>query len=478
MKSLRFIAILVLVFTAVKVFPQYRIVQAFPNLSFQFPTELLSPPDTSNRLFVTTQNGKIYLFRNSPNTTTAKIFLSHSVNFSGEMGLLGMAFHPDFQNNGYFYIAYNTVKPMSTIVSRMKIHASNPDSADKSSELILLTIPAYTQIHKGGKLFFGADGYLYIGIGDGGGQGDPNNNGQNLTKLYGKILRIDVNSKFGSLNYSIPATNPFYGNTSGYKEEIFAYGLRNPWKISQDPVTNKIWAGDVGNNIAEEIDIIESGVNYGWKIMEGFECFSPSTGCDTTGLRRPVLAYLHSEGIGSSIVGGYVYRGSSLPSLYGKYIFGDFVSGNIWALNYDGANSGTKTLLCDANFSLSTFGTDKNKELYICNYTSGKIYQLQDTTVGIILNNTMIPSATQLFQNYPNPFNPVTKINFTLNKGAKAKLSVYDLQGKEIKKLLNENLNAGDYSYSFNAQNFPSGTYFYRLEANSLIFSRRMVLLK
>ncbi|CAF3404204.1 unnamed protein product, partial [Rotaria sp. Silwood2] len=324
----------------------------------------------------------------------------------------------------------------------------------------------------------GADGFLYIGIGDGGGQGDPNNNGQNLTKLYGKILRIDVNTTSGSLNYSIPTSNPFYGNTSGYREEIFAYGLRNPWKISQDPVSSKIWVGDVGNNIAEEVDIIESGINYGWKTMEGFECFSPSTGCDTTGLRKPVLAYLHTEGVGSSVVGGYVYRGSKFPALFGKYIFGDFVSGNIWSLNYDGINAGTKTLLTDANFSLSTFGVDKNNELYICNYTSGKIYQLQDTTVGVNLNSSIIPTSTNLFQNFPNPFNPVTKINFTLSKNSFVRLSIFDLQGKEIQNLLNENLSAGDYYYTFNAQTLASGTYFYRLEAAGTIQSKRMVLLK
>jgi glucose/arabinose dehydrogenase len=404
--------------------------------------------------------------------------MNHYSNFIGEMGLIGMAFHPDFQNNGYFYIAYNTVKPVQTIISRFKVFASNPDSADESSELVLFNIPAYTQVHKGGRLVFGSDGYLYIAVGDGGGQGDPMNHGQDRTQLYGKILRIDVNKTSGGLNYSIPSTNPFYNNTSGYRQEIFAYGFRNPWKFSQDPVTNKIWAGDVGNNIAEEIDIVESGVNYGWKIMEGFECFSPSTGCDTTGLRKPVLQYLHSGTDGSSITGGYVYRGTQLPNLYGKYIFGDFISGKIWSLNYDGINPATKSLLADADFSVSTFGIDRNNELYICGYSTGKIYRLQDTTVGINLNSNIIPEATQLFQNYPNPFNPSTKINFTLNKNSFTKLAVFDLQGKEIKSLISGNLNAGDYSYFFNAQNLPSGIYFYRLEANGKIFSKRLIVIK
>lgn len=480
MKYVRSVIFFILIFTAAKVFPQYRVVQTFPNLSFQFITEFLSSPDASNRIFVTTQNGKIFVFPNSQSAASAKTFMNIQprVNFAGEMGLIGMAFHPDFQNNGYFYIAYNTIKPVSTIISRIKVSSANPDSADIGSELILLDIPAATQVHKGGKLLFGSDGYLYIGIGDGGPQGDPNNNAQNLTKLYGKILRIDVNNTSGGRNYSIPNTNPFYQNVNGYREEIFSYGMRNPWKFSQDAVTNKIWCGDVGNNIAEEIDIIENGINYGWRVMEGFECFFPSVNCDTTGLRKPVFQYLHSKGEASSIIGGFVYRGSKLPALYGKYIFSDFVSGEIWNLNYDGINTATRTLLYNTNLTISNIGADKNNELYFCHYTSGRIYQLQDTTVGINLNSSAIPVSTQLFQNYPNPFNPVTRINFTLNKEAITKLLIFDLQGKEIQTLLNENLNAGDYSFSFNAHNLPSGTYFYRLEANDVVVSRRMVLLK
>jgi len=455
-------------------------VQSFPALTFQFPTEFVTPHDTTNRIFITSQNGKISLFRNSQDVISSKVFLNLQgrVNFSGEMGLLGLAFHPNFQSNGYFYIAYNTIKPVSTVVSRFKVTPGFPDSADVSSELVLLDIPAATQIHKGGKLMFGTDGYLYIGLGDGGPQGDPNNNAENLTRFFGKILRIDVNSGSSGLNYSIPPTNPFYNNSSGYKQEIFAYGIRNPWKFSQDIITNKIWLGDVGNNIAEEIDIIESGINYGWNTMEGFECFSPSVNCDTTGLRLPVLQYLHTEGDASSITGGYVYRGSRLSALYGKYIFGDFVSGEIWNLNYDGINPATKTLLHDTGFPVSTFGVDKNNELYFCSYSGGKIYQLRDTTVGITVNSNIIPESIEMHQNYPNPFNPVTNIQFALNKSSNITLTVFDVQGREVQTLINENLNAGSYTYSFNAVNLPSGTYIYRLQTENFSESKRMVLLK
>jgi len=482
MRIFKVIFFLLLFFTVSKSFSQYRITQVYPNLSFPFITEFLSPPDNTNRIFAATQRGTIFVFQNQQNILSAKTFMNiqSRVNFSGEMGLIGMTFHPDFQNNGFFYITYNTIKPQNTVVSRFKVNSSNPDSVDLSSELILLEIPAATQFHKGGKLMFGADGYLYIGIGDGGPQGDPNNNAQNLTNLYGKILRIDVNKQSfdGGENYSIPEDNPFANNTNGYREEIFAYGLRNPWKFSQDLVTNKIWCGDVGNNIAEEIDIIESGINYGWHTMEGLQCFNPPNGCDTTGLRKPVFQYLHSEGDASSIIGGFIYRGSKLPSLYGKYIFSDFVSGEIWNLNYDGINPATRTLLFDTPFAISNIGQDKNNELYFCNYSNGKIYQLADTTVGINLNSSIIPSSTMLYQNFPNPFNPLTKINFTLNKNSFVKLSVFDLNGREIQNLISENLNAGDYSYSFNAVNLNSGIYFYRLEANNSVYTKRMVLLK
>ncbi len=227
---------------------------------------------------------------------------------------------------------------------------------------------------------------MYISLGDGGSGGDPQGNGQNKTTLLGKILRINIDDPSGGNNYSIPVTNPFYGNGSGYREEIYAYGLRNPWKFSFDFPSNRLWAGDVGQGMYEEADIIENGKNYGWVNTEGFHCYPDTTICDTTGygFTRPIWEYPHS--LGSSITGGYVYRGALLPDLYGKYIYADYGSGRMWALTYDGINPATNFQVLDSTFLISSFGVDQNKDIYICRYSStqGRIYKLVDVGTAVL----------------------------------------------------------------------------------------------
>ena len=217
------------------------------------------------------------------------------------------------------------------------------------------------------------DGYLYIATGDGGSGGDPQGNGQNRETLLGKILRMDVDSKDSGLNYAIPPDNPFTGNTEGYREEIYAYGLRNPWRFSFDPLTNRLWAADVGQDTVEEIDLIEKGGNYGWNIMEGSLCFNPPAGCDPKGLELPVYEYEHP--LGDSITGGYVYRGEELPMLQGAYIYGDFVSGLIWGLWYEEGKGNRNFTLAETGLNISSFGIDEDNELYLTAF-DGKIYRL------------------------------------------------------------------------------------------------------
>jgi glucose/arabinose dehydrogenase len=232
--------------------------------------------------------------------------------------------------------------------------------------------------HNGGMIAFGPDGYLYIAVGDGGSGGDPLQHGQDLTTLLGTILRIDVDSPAGNFNYGIPSDNPFVGNFSGYREEIFAYGLRNPWRFSIDFMSGEIWAGDVGQNRIEEINLIMSGGNYGWRITEGNECFNPSdfnnplSSCNRTGLIDPVKQY--SQGQDCSVTGGYIYRGSRQPDLNGAYIYGDFCSGKIWMLRALNGNIQVDQLLTDSNTSLSSFGVDEQNELYIVSL-GGSIYK-------------------------------------------------------------------------------------------------------
>ena len=245
---------------------QLKIEQAFPDLSFQQPVDIQNAGDGSNRLFVVEQRGVISVFQNNSNASTEKVFLdlSNKVKSGGELGLLGLAFHPDYKNNGYFFVNYTTDNPLRSVVSRFKVSANDPDKADRNSELILFKVNQPYSNHNGGQTSFGPDGYLYISFGDGGSAGDPQNNAQNNTTLLGKILRIDVDKKEGSLNYAIPIDNPFKGNRSGFREEIYAFGLRNVWRFSFDFPAKQLWAADVGQNQWEEINLIENGGNYGW----------------------------------------------------------------------------------------------------------------------------------------------------------------------------------------------------------------------
>jgi glucose/arabinose dehydrogenase len=359
--------------------PVYGVTEAFPNLSFNRPVGIYHAGDGTNRLFVVSQQGQIRVFDNSESTTTSDVFLdiSDMVLYGGEQGLLGLAFHPNFGSNGFFYVDYTADNPRRTVIARYTVSQGNPNQGDENSEQIILEVQQPYANHNGGQIAFGPDGYLYVALGDGGSGGDPSGNGQNRSTLLGSILRIDVDSPSNGKNYGIPADNPFVGNAQGYREEIWAYGLRNPWRFSFDPITDWLWAGDVGQSSREEIDIIENGGNYGWNIMEGNQCYSPSSGCDQTGLELPLLDY--GRDIGYTATGGFVYRGSELLGLTGAYIYGDYGSGRIWALEYDGVGEAINTELLDTSLNISSFGVDEEDELYICDL-NGKIYKLYATT--------------------------------------------------------------------------------------------------
>ena len=383
-KIICIIALCITTFYSHQSHAQYKLNIAFPNLqTFDNPIELVHAYDGSNRLFVVQQRGLIYVFNNDPSVSTAKLFinLSGKVSPSGnEKGLLGLAFHPDYENNRQFFVNYTFDSVLQTWsrISRFTSSLSNPDTAVTSTEEILLTLfQPYTN-HNGGKIAFGPDGYLYNSFGDGGSGGDPHGNGQSRTTLLGKILRINVDSAGGGKAYSIPPTNPYYGNISGYKEEIFAYGLRNVWKFSFDELTGQIWAGDVGQSAFEEVDIIESGKNYGWNKMEGFACYGT---CDTLGkgFTRPVWDYPRT--VGTSITGGYVYRGTKHPDLYGKYIYADYGAGKVFSIVYDGVTA-TNTLMFDTSYAIPSLGIDQNNEMYFTRLSStARIYKLYKPTV-------------------------------------------------------------------------------------------------
>ncbi len=462
---------------------QYFIRDAFPNLTFNSITEMVSSNDGTNRMFVTQQRGIIYVLPNDSTITTPKVFLNISdrVAQTGYTpGLLGLAFHPNYINNRYFFVFYisNESTLLRTIIARYTTSTVNPDSALKSSELIILSIPREIPVNNAGKLAFGPDNYLYMGVGYGGPGGDPENISQNRSLLLGKILRINIDSVSGGNNYSIPVTNPFYSNTQGYKEEIYTWGMRNPWKFSWDIPTNRMWASDPGQGDWEEIDIIQSGKNYGWRMWEGNSCYWGP--CDTTGMTFPIWVYSHSNGC--TIVGGYVYRGTNMPGLVGKYIYADHCTGKIWALSWDGVNPAINQLLLTTGFLISSFGVDQNNNnIYVCQYSTagaGKIYKLNYIPLAIQPISNEVPSQYSLLQNYPNPFNPITKLKFQMSNESFANLLVYDVRGREIATLVNEQLKPGTYEVEFEGFNYPSGVYFCRLEAGNYVETKKMLLLK
>ena len=358
----------------------FKLELAFPELQFDMPVELTSPDDGTDRIFLLSQKGVIHVFPNKPDVKQAEEFLNiiPLVRSGGEMGLLGLAFHPDYKTNGFFYVNYTKGNPLETIVSRFKVRADNPQKADPQSELVLLRFGQPYSNHNGGKVAFGNDGYLYISAGDGGSGGDPGNRAQNKKELLGKILRIDVNKTEGDLNYSIPADNPFATNQEGFRKEIYAFGLRNVWRFNFDRQTGLLWAGDVGQNKLEEVDIIQKGGNYGWRIMEANECYK-SDNCDKTGLIAPVWSYEQGFSTGRSVTGGYVCRDITLPSLNGKYVYGDYATGNIWALTYADNKAGKNDLIATIDGGLSSFGEDSKSNLYVLSYGPGKIYKLTAT---------------------------------------------------------------------------------------------------
>jgi glucose/arabinose dehydrogenase len=355
--------------------PTYIVLQETASGLTQ-PLFITNAGDGSGHLFVVERAGRIRIIDNGTLLPTPYLDIQSIVNSAGgEQGLLALAFHPNYETNGWFYTVH-TDQDGSLILSRFTRSSTN--SADPNSRITLLAIPHPTyQNHNGGTLAFGPDGYLYWSTGDGGSGGDPSNNAQNLNVLLGKILRLDVDHSDPGLHYSIPVSNPFY-NTPNRRGEIWAYGLRNPWRISFDRQTGDLFIGDVGQNAREEIDFQAAtstgGENYGWRIMEGTACYNPSTGCDQSGKVLPVAEYTHS--LGCSVTGGYIYRGSLYPLMQGRYFFSDFCSGILFSLYKDPGNGWTTTQIADTPYSVSTFGQDEAGELFLADYSQGKIYQI------------------------------------------------------------------------------------------------------
>jgi len=349
------------------------------------PVGVVSPPGDLERIFVLEQHvGRIRILKNGVLLATPFLTIG-AVNTGNEQGLLGLAFHPDYANNGRFFVNYTTGGGSGrTIIARYTV-SGNPDVADPGSAIVLIDEPQPFSNHNGGWLGFGPnDGYLYATLGDGGSGGDPGNRAQDLGEILGKILRLDVDS---ASPYAIPPDNPFVG-TPGAREEIWAYGLRNPWRASFDRLTGDLYVADVGQELYEEVSFQPAsstgGENYGWRRKEGFNCYSPSSGCEIPGLVDPIHEYSHPFSSGS-ITGGYVYRGCAIPELNGTYFFADYASINqIWSFRYAGAprppvRNRTAELAPGGGLSInsvSSFGEDAAGELYICDLSGGEVFKI------------------------------------------------------------------------------------------------------
>lgn len=345
------------------------------------PLFVTSPNDGTRRLFIVQKTGSIRILQNGRLQSGTFLNISSAVSKGGEQGLLGLAFHPAFKANRKYYVDYTDVNG-NTVIREYRASATHPNQTQAGSGRTILRIAQPYANHNGGMLAFGPDGYLYIGMGDGGSGGDPGNRAQSVSTLLGKILRIDVNGTSGSRQYRIPATNPYVGRAG--LDEIWQRGLRNPWRFSFDRATGSLWIGDVGQNRYEEVDRAVRtasgagrGANWGWRLMEGFHCYNPATGCSTRGLRLPLLEYSHSTNGRCAITGGYVYRGSRIPALAGWYVYGDYCSGEVLAVPSGASSRPTPRQLFGTGSGrlISSFGQDWAGSLYVVDLR-GTVYRI------------------------------------------------------------------------------------------------------
>lgn len=400
-----------------------------------FKSGFSSPVDIQNagddRLFIVEQAGRIKILNADASINPISFLdITSLISSGGEKGLLGLAFHPDYSNNGYFFVYY-TDNSGDTQVARYTVDGSDPDIADPDSAFLIIDAAQPFSNHNGGCIQFGPDGFLYIGLGDGGSAGDPGNRSQNLELLLGKMLRIDIDNTAGGNNYAIPADNPFVGNPNAL-DEIWAYGLRNPWRFSFDSETDELWIGDVGQGTIEEIDRVsgdEAGLNYGWRCYEGSQPFNTSGCPPQSELTFPVAEYSHSGG-NCSITGGYVYRGSIYSDIYGLYFYADYCSGDIGTVD----NSNNQINHGGFGESWVSFGQDNSGELYISSL-SGSIYKI----IGGEIFDTEDFNRTEV-SILPNPASD--SLYVSINNNIISSIIIFDLKGKKI--ISEKNLSVSD----------------------------------
>ena len=346
------------------------------------PVLAVGARDGSGRLFIVAKGGRIRILKGGTLLATPFLDISGSVSKGGEQGLLGLAFHPSFSTNRRFYVNFTNTSG-DTVIREYRASASDPDGVAAGSGRTILKISQPYANHNGGMIAFGRDGYLYIGMGDGGSAGDPGKRAQNKDSLLGKMLRINVNGSTSTRNYLIPSSNPYVGKPG--RNEVWQRGLRNPWRFSFDRSTGSLWIGDVGQGRYEEVDRAVrtssgpgKGVNWGWRVMEGTHCYQPASGCDRTGKKLPLVEYSHASNGRCAVTGGYVYRGSAIPALRGWYVYGDYCSGEVWAVASGASRPASPVRLLGTGSGrlISGFGEDNGGELYLCDLATDAVYRI------------------------------------------------------------------------------------------------------
>jgi len=449
MKSLR--RVLPLFFIILSLFTANCGKTQYASNLIPFAAGLNSPVCITNsgdsRLFVADQHGYITIINSTGNVSQQPFLDIHSrVTYGGERGLLGVAFHPQYKTNGYFYVNY-VGEGDSTHISRFNVSSGNPDIADPQSELKLMTIFQPYANHNGGDLSFGPDGYLYIGLGDGGLAGDPGNRAQNRKEFLGKMLRIDVNH---GNPYAIPVTNPYYNSTTALGE-IWAMGLRNPWRFSFDRLTGDLWIADVGQNLIEEIDFQPAtgtgGENYGWRCYEGNQEYNTAGCAPTSSFTLPVYTYPHGDEC--SVTGGYVFRGAPASPFYGYYFFADYCSDRIWTLHNVSGNWVKEDFGQFPGNNFCTFGEDASGQLYVAGLTTGKIFRISDNSTGISNDDSKGIKIIQL------PFSDKIRIETGRNDRPVIHLTLRDVRGVTLYSSITREV-----TYEFDLSFLPAGTYF------------------
>jgi glucose/arabinose dehydrogenase len=442
---------------------------AFPGVTFTGPVELSVAPGQPDRVYVVEQGGlgagsrsRVQTLALGDTQATTFVDLTDRVLAGGEQGLLGLAFHPDYEANGKLYVNYTASNPRRTVIAELERSADNPLVTNSEIHRVLLEIAQPFSNHNGGKIAFGPDGFLYISVGDGGSGGDPQNNAQTRSTLLGKLLRIDVDQQtVGGPAYGIPPDNPFVGNTQGWREEIYAFGLRNAWKFSFDSQTGDLWLGDVGQGTWEEINLITNGGNYGWKQVEGPACFVG--GCDLSAYVPPVFFYGHNNAGGFSITGGFVYHGTAAPSLQGRYLFADFVSSKLWLLNTD-ARPATSLLLTTNINNIAAVSEGPDGEAYVLSY-AGMIHKIVQNGVDTGEAPGRLTAPT-LEMTGPHPFRGQTTVAATLPAGGTFHVSLHDALGRAVRTLFDGTASAAaPVELSIDGQDLAAGVYLVRLDA-------------